>query len=128
MDKRSPFAEHELINQIFTHHCSVLTFVTAAESHDSSSLQAEVRQLRAMMQEQHRLIKDLQQKINKNENIQNIFDCYRTRDWKTIGTITFNGCSVDTTTIKPWRGNFSIQDFGVYRFTFEGLVGVPDQT
>ena len=83
-----------------------------------------------MLQEQHNLIEGLQEKIIEIDNERNsngqVFDCYRTEDWTTEGIITFNGCSADTTTIHPWKGTFTVQDSGIYRFTFEGLVGIPD--
>ena len=111
---------------------SVITFVIAAEGHESPNLEEEVMQLKAMMQEQHELVKELQLRITKKENEQKsngqAFDCYRTEDWTTEGIITFNGCSVDTTTIDPWKGTFTIQDAGLYRFTFEGLVLLPSDS
>ena len=115
---------------------SMITFVTGSEGHDLSLLEAEVGQLKAMMREQQQIIQEQEAKIQelqqrnimvdteKNVNVQ-IFDCYSTEIWYTTGIITFNGCSVDTTTMDPWKGFFTIQDAGIYRFTFEGSVGIP---
>ena len=119
----------------FTFLLSV-TLVIAAEGHGMSPIEAEVAQLKAMMQEQqhmiqeqHTLIQRLQQWITDIDNERNsngqIFDCFRTEDWTTDGIITFNGCTVDTTTSHPWKGTFTVQDSGIYRFTFEGLVFIP---
>ena len=43
------------------------------------------------------------------------FDCYRSDDWVEAGTITYDGCSVDTTAGNPASGNFVVGEQGPYR-------------
>ena len=132
---------------------SAFSVATTTEIDDSSLIEAKLEKLEALIREQqhanevqetvmqnhqhvileqHTIIQALQQRITEIGNDQGsngqMFDCYRTGDWTTDGIITFNGCSVDTTTSKPWKGNFTIEHSGIYRFTFEGLVGIPDVT
>jgi len=113
---------------------SAISVVTAAGSDDSSVIEAKMVQFEAMMrqqqhmiQEQKIIIQELQLRITKIDNKQNsngqIFDCYRTENWSSLGIIMFHGCSVDTTTSDPWKGTFTIQYSGIYRFTFEGPIG-----
>ena len=67
---------------------------------------------------------ELEKKVmSKSDLTDEIFDCYRTDDWSTEGVITFNGCSVDTTTGAPWNGTFVVREPGIYRLTFMGQIG-----
>ena len=50
-----------------------------------------------------------------------IFDC-STKLQILDGIIAFDGCSVDTTAGAPVTGTFTVQDPGIYRFTFIGRV------
>ena len=43
------------------------------------------------------------------------FDCFRSEDWVEEGTITYDGCSVDTTAGNPVSGNFVVGEQGPYR-------------
>ena len=43
------------------------------------------------------------------------FDCFRSDDWVEEGTITYDGCSVDTTAGNPASGNFVVGEQGPYR-------------
>ena len=43
------------------------------------------------------------------------FDCFRSEDWVEEGTITYDGCSVDTTAGNPVSGNFVVSEQGPYR-------------
>ena len=71
---------------------------------------------------------ELEKKVSESDFTTEIFDCYRTEDWSTEGVITFNGCSVDTTTGDPWTGSFTIVEPGLYRFTFTGRGVHPFST
>ena len=54
-----------------------------------------------------------------------IFDCSLIQDWSTNGIITFEGCSVDTTTGDPLTGSFTVGKPGFYRLTFTGQMRHP---
>ena len=49
---------------------SITTFVIATEGHEYPNLEEEVMHTKAMMQEQHELIEELQLSITKTENEQ----------------------------------------------------------
>ena len=113
----------------------VFTVTSAAEetNHETEFelLKAQIQVLQSKinyLEKNARDIRDLQQSVRKLENEKDstslYFDCYRTEDLSNDGTITFNGCSVDTTTIDPWRGMFTIQTPGIYRLTFMGRVSM----
>lgn len=116
---------------------TVLIFVCAlnvAIAHDQA---AEFESLRTDVDFLKTIISDLRHKIAKMEGERDstaqFFDCYRTANLSANGIISFNGCSVDTTTGDPWSGTFIVQEPGIYRFTFEGLVshtatGLPGGT
>ena len=115
------------------HIITIATILVTLTESDDSVIEARMEQFEAMIQEhehmiqeQQTLIRDLHQRIievdNERSSIGYTFDCYRTDSWYDDGIITFNGCSVDTTTSDPWRGNFTVQDSGIYQFTFEGAV------
>ena len=95
----------------------VVTSVAEDSSHES-----ELQLLKAQVE----MLKSTVMKLVKERDSTSLyFDCYRTENLGTVGTITFNGCSVDTTTIDPWMGMFTIQTPGIYRFTFMGRVHTP---
>ena len=55
------------------------------------------------------------------------FSVYRKHDWKSDGTIKYDGIAVDTTVgwIDHSTGEFVAPEKGVYRFTFTGNVFCP---
>ena len=97
---------------------------------DLDILNENVLKLQAKVVEQDSKIHQLQVKNTQLEEklseqvdlAKETFDCYRTSDWATEGVISFNGCSVDTTTGDPWTGAFTIREPGIYRFTFTGQL------
>ena len=122
---------------------ATLAITVVAETENGNSvIEAKIEKLEAIMQKQQHILDNqktiiqeqntrihvLQQRItdveNEHSNIVPVFDCYRTEVLSTDGIITFNNCSIDTTTIDPRRGNFTIEESGIYRFTFDGPVGM----
>ena len=116
-----------IIRCLFILSCAL----TVASASEVTSLESEIELLKAGMEQFKSYIVDLQQKIAKMENERVLesslfaFDCYRTSGLSTEGIITFNGCSVDTTTSDPWTGIFTVQNPGIYRLTFMGRVYLP---
>ena len=85
-------------------------------------LTTSILDLRARVAELEMRNNQLEERLaDDGDPTREIFDCYRTESWdKPFGIITFNGCSVDTTTGDPWTGSFTISEPGVYRLTFTG--------
>lgn len=54
------------------------------------------------------------------------FSCYRNKKVTSDGTVTYDGCHVDTTNgaMKKDTGTFTVTDPGVYRFSFTGNIKV----
>ena len=52
------------------------------------------------------------------------FDCFRESSLSTTGVIPFDGCDVDSTTLDPMKGSFTVTEPGLWRFTFTGVVQV----
>ena len=55
------------------------------------------------------------------------FSVYRTNDWASDGTVTYDGVDLDTTVgcIDLSSGEFVAPNKGLYRFTFTGNVNCP---
>ena len=102
-----------------------------AKSDDSAlemKLEALSTNIFARMAELETKNKQLEKRLAEVDPTREIFDCYRTENLDTDGIITFNGCSVDTTTGDPWTGSFTISEPGIYRLTFTGRGIHPTTT
>ena len=139
MCPREPGKIEIIIRCLFIITCALTTTFAAEENRHETELEllkAQVELLKSKIGdlaqgENHdaRKILDLQQSLMKLESEQDVtplyFDCYRTESLSTVGTITFNGCTVDTTTIDPWSGLFTIPTPGIYRVAIQVVSNLP---
>ena len=107
---------------ILTVSCMIVA--ATAKSHDSA-LEMKVEALNARLANLETRNNELEERLAEVDPTMEAFDCYLDDLWNTDGIITFNGCSVDTTTGDPVTGSFTVVKPGVYRLTFTGHTYYP---
>ena len=88
-------------------------------------LKAKIQQLEQKEHELERMSMELKEEnrrladqLGRMESMRDSFvgfDCFRSEDWLEAATITYDGCSVDTTGGNPASGNFVVGEQGPYR-------------
>ena len=75
----------------------------------------ELEKMNLELREENKGLRDILGRVQSKEYIFVGFDCFRSNDWVEAGTITYDGCSVDTTAGNPVSGNFVVDVQGPYR-------------
>ena len=94
----------------------------------STNIFARLAKLEAKNKDLEERNNQLEERLAEVDPPRETFDCYRTEYWDTEGIISFNDCSVDTTTGDPRTGFFTVMEPGVYRLTFTGRTVYPATT
>ena len=94
----------------------------------STNIFARLAKLEANNKDLEERNNQLEERLAEVDPPRETFDCYRTEYWDTDGIISFNDCSVDTTTGDPRTGFFTVMEPGVYRLTFTGRTVYPTTT
>ena len=98
----------------------------SAEVQVNAGLEAKVDKLSVQNSQLQNQVSDLERKVSLLEagnsdlkkEVNYVFDCFLTEPWDTVGVITFNDCTFDSTGADPMSGSFVIPQAGVWRFTF----------